>query len=70
MIDIKDELENMAHILNDVKTVQDVIKNLVEKANEIDSRLEPRIKMLSERLDRLTAEQPKKDHHKPAPGGW
>ena len=65
------EIANLAHMLNDIITIQDVIKKLVEKANEINANLEPRIVRLKERLDRLAGECEKKGNpHATDHGEW
>lgn len=53
---LNDELENLAHTLVDIKTLQECNKATIERAVELQERIGSRIKMLEERLDRLTKE--------------
>lgn len=53
---LNDELENLAHTLNDIRTVQECNKATIDRAIELQNRIGSRIQMLTERLDRLTKE--------------
>lgn len=53
MSHLEDELINLGHTLNDVKTVLEAGNKLEEQAIKVRKQLEPRIKMLEQRLDEL-----------------
>jgi len=60
------ELEQLAHTLTDIKSVLVCAKKLSEKSREIIERLEPRIEMLEQRIDRMVINNP----HKMDDGSW
>jgi len=50
----KKEIENLAHTLNDIRTVIECSKLLLKEHKNLVNRLEPRIDVLQTRIDFLT----------------
>lgn len=68
---LEKELDNLSHTLIDIMAIVKANHHLIEKATEINARIEPRIERLKERIDRMTAEnKPKEDVHKSDTGSW
>lgn len=56
---MKEELEALAHTLNDIKTVLECNVDFAQKALQISENLKPRIKMLEQRIDEMAKEEVK-----------